>query len=67
MSLDSGEMCLGRMLQVVLGVLLRLGPAGIGRFMQARSAMTLDLGLPESSFVNGAIIPVDGGMSIRHV
>ena len=29
--------------------------------------MTLNLCLPASSFVNGAIIPVDGGMSIRHV
>lgn len=28
--------------------------------------MTLNLCLPSSSFVNGAIIPVDGGMSIRH-
>ena len=28
--------------------------------------MTLSLCLPASSFVNGAIIPVDGGMSIRH-
>ncbi len=29
--------------------------------------MTLNLCLPASSYVNGAIIPVDGGMSIRHV
>jgi 3-oxoacyl-[acyl-carrier protein] reductase len=28
--------------------------------------MTLNLCLPASGFVNGAIIPVDGGMSIRH-
>ena len=28
--------------------------------------MTLSLCLPASSFVNGAVIPVDGGMSIRH-
>jgi 3-oxoacyl-[acyl-carrier protein] reductase len=28
--------------------------------------MTLNLCLPSASFVNGAIIPVDGGMSIRH-
>jgi len=28
--------------------------------------MTLNLCMPASSFVNGAIIPVDGGMSIRH-
>ncbi len=28
--------------------------------------MTLSLCLPASSFVNGAIIPVDGGMTIRH-
>ena len=28
--------------------------------------MTLNLCLPASSFVNGAAIPVDGGMSIRH-
>lgn len=28
--------------------------------------MTLNLCLPASSFVNGAVIPVDGGMSIRH-
>jgi 3-oxoacyl-[acyl-carrier protein] reductase len=28
--------------------------------------MTLNLCLPSSSFVNGAIIPVDGGMTIRH-
>ncbi|MGA1050692.1 MAG: SDR family NAD(P)-dependent oxidoreductase [Ilumatobacteraceae bacterium] len=28
--------------------------------------MTLNLCLPASSFVNGAIVPVDGGMSIRH-
>jgi 3-oxoacyl-[acyl-carrier protein] reductase len=28
--------------------------------------MTLNLCLPAASFVNGAIIPVDGGMSIRH-
>ena len=28
--------------------------------------MTVNLCLPSSSFVNGAIIPVDGGMTIRH-
>jgi 3-oxoacyl-[acyl-carrier protein] reductase len=28
--------------------------------------MTVNLCMPASSFVNGAIIPVDGGMSIRH-
>ena len=28
--------------------------------------MTLSLCLPSASYVNGAIIPVDGGMSIRH-
>lgn len=28
--------------------------------------MTLNLCLPAASFVNGAIIPVDGGMTIRH-
>ncbi len=28
--------------------------------------MTLSLCLPASSFVNGAIVPVDGGMTIRH-
>jgi 3-oxoacyl-[acyl-carrier protein] reductase len=28
--------------------------------------MTLSLCLPSASFVNGAIIPVDGGMTIRH-
>jgi 3-oxoacyl-[acyl-carrier protein] reductase len=28
--------------------------------------MTLNLCLPSSSFVNGASIPVDGGMTIRH-
>ncbi len=28
--------------------------------------MTLNLCLPASSFVNGAIIPVDGGMTVRH-
>jgi len=28
--------------------------------------MTLNLCLPSSSFVNGAVIPVDGGMTIRH-
>lgn len=28
--------------------------------------MTLNLSLPASSFVTGAIIPVDGGMTIRH-
>ncbi|MEM1334785.1 MAG: SDR family NAD(P)-dependent oxidoreductase [Actinomycetota bacterium] len=28
--------------------------------------MTLNLCLPASSFVNGATIPVDGGMSVRH-
>jgi 3-oxoacyl-[acyl-carrier protein] reductase len=28
--------------------------------------MTLNLVLPASSFVNGAVIPVDGGMTIRH-
>jgi 3-oxoacyl-[acyl-carrier protein] reductase len=28
--------------------------------------MTVNLCLPASSFVNGAIIPVDGGMTIRH-
>jgi 3-oxoacyl-[acyl-carrier protein] reductase len=28
--------------------------------------MTLSLVLPASSFVNGAVIPVDGGMTIRH-
>ena len=29
--------------------------------------MTLNLCLPSSSFVNGAIVVVDGGMTIRHV
>jgi 3-oxoacyl-[acyl-carrier protein] reductase len=28
--------------------------------------MTLNLCLPSSSFVNGATIPVDGGMTVRH-
>lgn len=28
--------------------------------------MTLNLCLPSSSFVNGAVVPVDGGMTIRH-
>ncbi|CAN5477479.1 SDR family NAD(P)-dependent oxidoreductase [soil metagenome] len=28
--------------------------------------MTLNMCLPASSFVNGAIVPVDGGMTIRH-
>ena len=28
--------------------------------------MTLNLCLPAASFLNGAIIPVDGGMTIRH-
>lgn len=28
--------------------------------------MTLNLCLPASSFVNGAIVPVDGGMTVRH-
>jgi 3-oxoacyl-[acyl-carrier protein] reductase len=28
--------------------------------------MTLNLCLPSASFVNGAIIPVDGGMTVRH-
>jgi 3-oxoacyl-[acyl-carrier protein] reductase len=28
--------------------------------------MTLNLCLPSSSFVNGAMIAVDGGMTIRH-
>lgn len=28
--------------------------------------MTLSMCLPAASFVNGAIVPVDGGMSIRH-
>ena len=28
--------------------------------------MTLNLCLPSASYVNGAIIPVDGGMTIRH-
>ena len=28
--------------------------------------MTLNLCLPASSFVNGASIPVDGGMTVRH-
>jgi 3-oxoacyl-[acyl-carrier protein] reductase len=28
--------------------------------------MTVNLCLPASSFVNGAIIPVDGGMTVRH-
>lgn len=28
--------------------------------------VTLDLCLPASSFVNGAVIPVDGGMTVRH-
>lgn len=28
--------------------------------------MTLNLCLPASSYVNGAVIPVDGGMTIRH-
>ena len=34
---------------------------------EAVAHMTVSLCLPSSSFVNGAIIPVDGGMSIRHV
>ncbi|HRE01832.1 MAG TPA: SDR family oxidoreductase, partial [Ilumatobacteraceae bacterium] len=29
--------------------------------------MTLNLCLPAASYVNGAIVPVDGGMTIRHV
>ncbi len=29
--------------------------------------MTLNLCLPSASYVNGAAIPVDGGMSIRHI
>jgi 3-oxoacyl-[acyl-carrier protein] reductase len=28
--------------------------------------MTLNLCLPASSYVNGATIPVDGGMTVRH-
>ena len=28
--------------------------------------MTLSMCLPAASFLNGAIVPVDGGMSIRH-
>ena len=28
--------------------------------------MTLNLCLPSSSYVNGAVIPVDGGMTVRH-
>jgi 3-oxoacyl-[acyl-carrier protein] reductase len=28
--------------------------------------MILNLCLPASGFVNGAVIPVDGGMSVRH-
>ena len=28
--------------------------------------MTLNLCLPASSYVNGAVIPVDGGMTVRH-
>ena len=28
--------------------------------------MTVSLCLPAASFLNGAIVPVDGGMSIRH-
>jgi 3-oxoacyl-[acyl-carrier protein] reductase len=38
------------------------------RYGQAEEVahMTLNLCLPSSSFVNGAVIPVDGGMTIRH-
>ena len=28
--------------------------------------MTLNLCLPAASFINGAIIPVDGGMTVKH-
>ena len=28
--------------------------------------ITLSMCLPAASFLNGAIVPVDGGMSIRH-
>jgi 3-oxoacyl-[acyl-carrier protein] reductase len=28
--------------------------------------MTLSLCLPAASYVNGAVIPVDGGMTVRH-
>lgn len=38
------------------------------RYGQAEEVahMTLNLCLPAASYVNGAVIPVDGGMSIRH-
>ena len=35
-------------------------------FPEEVAQMTLNLVLPASSFVTGAVIPVDGGMSIKH-
>ena len=39
---------------------------GSGSTPEEVAQMTVSLCLPAASFLNGAVIPVDGGMTIRH-
>jgi len=42
-------------------------PVGRYGMPEEVAQMTLNLCLPASSYVNGTVIPVDGGMTIRHI
>jgi len=42
-------------------------PVGRYGIPEEVAQMTLNLCLPASSYVNGTVIPVDGGMTIRHI